>query len=117
MDAEGVHRYVTSLMAAFLAAAPPLQPGAADKANGHAASASEAEAVAGEGEEDVVQSAADWRGQSVEQLLATLRFPAAAEVDAAAALRFLALHAFVAMEQPAKVRGYYAGGGGAASGW
>lgn len=102
MDADGVHRYVSSLMSAFLAAAPPLQPGAADKANGHAAAPSAA--APAEGEEDAEQAAADRRGQCVEQLLATLRFPAAAEVDAAAALRFMALHAFAAVEQPAKVR-------------
>ncbi|GLI61735.1 hypothetical protein VaNZ11_004161, partial [Volvox africanus] len=90
LDAEGVHRYVTSLMEAFLAGAAVMGSGAED-ANGR-------EKVHGEEEEEEAQDAervvADRRGQCVEQLVAALKFPDAAQSDCEAALRFLALHAF-----------------------
>ncbi|GIL59964.1 hypothetical protein Vafri_14611, partial [Volvox africanus] len=93
LDAEGVHRYVSSLMEAFLAGAPVVHSGAED-ANGHDRAHGEEKA------EDAERVIADRRGQCVEQLVAALKFPDVAQSDCEAALRFLALHAFAEVKTP-----------------
>ncbi|GIM10483.1 hypothetical protein Vretimale_14025 [Volvox reticuliferus] len=101
LDAEGVHRYVTSLMGAFLAGAPSTQsveglPSWSGHANGrdgaHGEKADEAQ------DEQVIIE--ERRGLCVEQLVAALKFPDAAQSDCEAALRFLALHAFAEVNKP-----------------
>ncbi|GLC57322.1 hypothetical protein PLESTB_001211700 [Pleodorina starrii] len=108
LDAEGYHRYVGSLMEAFLRGAPPLQPGGEGRT---AAAEDEEDKQQQQGEEqgdgdggeeggDVSKVVSERRGRCLDALISALKLPTATPEDTQAALRFLALHAFGRVSEP-----------------